>query len=231
MTRKTALILGCVAIAGGLLAVMADWYSAWTGRFEMDTAFSVALADVRQMLASKSPTDMVVGSYLGQFCIPLHGVGLYLAYLATRPASRLLSIVVFLVGLYTIAVGTSVHASLVYVASVARTGDGPGIDAVAGFFDVTAYSMVALILLISAGLSVLILSGRSLYPRWTFLVSPMALMLISTALLFLLPDGARDLREFLAVSGFNFPLMVFHVVTTGVIAGVGSEAGSRSILA
>jgi hypothetical protein len=230
MTRKTTLMLGLVATTGALLAVIADWYSVWTGRYEMDTAFAVGLAGVLEIMANKAPADMEVGSFLGQYFIPLHAAGLYLAYLATRPASRSLSVAVLAAGLYTVVIGTSLHASLVYVGIVARSGDPTDIQAMTRFFDFTGYSMVALILVISVGLSVLILSGRSLYPRCAFFGSPMGLMLISTALFYVLPDSARDVREFLTIAGFNFPLMIFHAVTTGVLLSAPSESSPISEL-
>jgi hypothetical protein len=217
MSRRTVLMLGILATVGGFFAVAADWYSVWTGRHEMDTAFAVGLAGMIDTFAAKSPADMETGSYLGLYFIPLHGVGLYLVYVATRPASRALSIAVFAAGLYTTAIGTAVHASLVYVGIVTRTGETASIEAMTRFFDITAYSMVALILFIATGLSVLILSGRSIYPRWAFFVSPMGLMMISTVLFFALPDGARDVKEFLTIAGFNLPMAIFHAFTTGLL--------------
>jgi len=100
---------------------------------------------------------------------------------------------------------------------VTRTGETASIEAMTRFFDITAYSMVALILFIATGLSVLILSGRSIYPRWAFFVSPMGLMMISTVLFFALPDGARDVKEFLTIAGFNLPMAIFHAFTTGLL--------------
>ncbi|HSG66476.1 MAG TPA: DUF6796 family protein [Gammaproteobacteria bacterium] len=214
MNRNTILVLGIVATVGGILAVAADWYSVWTGQHAMDTAFSVSLAGVLDTFVAKSPGDMEIGSYLGFYFIPLHGVGLYLVYVATRPASRALSAAVLTGGLYVTALGTAVHASLVYVGIVSRAGDPASIDAMARFFDVAAYSMVVLILVFSIGLSILVLSGRSLYPRSAFFVSPMGLMLVSTALLLALPEGARDVKEFIAIAGFNLPVTIFHAFTT-----------------
>jgi hypothetical protein len=217
MSRRTILMFGILATVGGFFAVAADCYSVWTGRHEMDTAFAVGLAGMLDAFAVKSPADMEMGSYLGLYFIPLHGVGLYLAYLATRPASRAGSIAIFATGLYTIAIGTAVHASLVYVGIVIRTGETASIEAMTRFFDIAAYSMVALVLFIATGLSVLILSGRSIYPRWAFFVSPMGLMMISTLLFFALPNGARDVKEFLTIAGFNLPMAIFHVFTTGLL--------------
>ena len=117
----------------------------------MDTAFSVSLAGVLDTFVAKSPGDMEIGSYLGFYFIPLHGVGLYLVYVATRPASRALSVAVLTGGLYVTALGTAVHASLVYVGIVSRAGDPASIDAMARFFDVAAYSMVVLILIVAVG--------------------------------------------------------------------------------
>jgi hypothetical protein len=226
MKRWNVVILGGTAVLGALLAVLADGYSGWTGRLELDSGFAVGLDGVQAILAHKPPAEMEIGSFLGQYFIPLHGVGLYLAYLATRGAHRVLASAVFAAGLYTVAIGTSFHASLVYVAGLVHAGASEDVEAVARFFDATGGSMVALILLVSMGLAALIGSGRTLYPRWAVLVSPLGLMLVSTALVAGLPDAARDAREFLAIAGFNLPLGIFHAVTTGVLLAAPPEPGA-----
>lgn len=66
-------------------------------------------------------------------------------------------------------------------------------------------------------MAMLILTGRSLYPRWTVLVSPVGLVAFTALAIAFLPAGATGLKSFLSLTGLNLPLMVFFPITTWVM--------------
>lgn len=219
LTSRAIRIFGGLAILGGSLAVLADVYSAYSTDHKMDSAFAVGLASVVDILQNQPPDDLLIGSLLGQYFIPFHIFGLILMYFALAPASAFFARIALVLGVYATIIGTSLHASLIYVGAVARDNTPETIARVSVFFDITAYSMVFAILFLVLVIAVFILSGKSFYPRWTILLCPPGYMVITTIILSTAPVLDGPVKAFVTASGFNLPLTIFHATTMMVLLG------------
>jgi len=217
LKHRTIWIFGSLAILGGLLSVLADVSSAYIADHSMDSAFSVGFSSVIEILRNKSPSDHLIGSLLGQYFIPFHVLGLILMYSALAPANILLARTTFAIGAYATIIGTSLHASLIYAAAVARDNNPETVAQVGRFFDITAYSLVFAGLVLVLLVAILILSGKSLYPRCTVLLSPLGYMVVTTLALSTVPILEGPIEAFIAASGFNLPFTVFHATTMIVL--------------
>lgn len=214
-SRTIILLMGILATLGGLLGVAADYYSVVSPHAgSMEGAFAVGLSDVIRIMAAKPPSEVLIGSYLGQYFIPLHGLAFFLIYLALRPASPIWAGLAVGMSFYILIIGTSVHASLVYVAAIGRVDDPAITETVAPFFDFAAYSMIVGILFVTTTFAALILTGKTKFPRWVALVSPLSYMMIASLFVAMLGDRFEMLRAFLTATSFNLPFAVFSAITT-----------------
>lgn len=215
----TIIALGALATFGAFMGVLADVFSAWSSDSSaMATAFSVDLDSVQALYRTKPRWTYVTGNYLGVFFIPLHMLGFILVHQALKPASRRWALAFLALAFYSVAIGTGLHGTLAFVGDIVQAGDPNLVDAIRDYWQPWAYSLVAVYAVVSGILLVLIASGRSLYPRWTALLSPIVIIAVMGIVNAVLPVGAGALKSFLSVTGLNLPLMIFYLVTTCVLA-------------
>jgi hypothetical protein len=140
------------------------------------------------------------GYYLGELTIPFYSIGGWHLSLAVRPAGTWASRLVFWATAYGASILTVWHASFMFIRSILRAevaggaaSDGPSPEAL------LAYSTFALPLfrvgLVLSGITFLfvlglILSGRTLYPRWAAVALPGAFTGVGFLLEPYVPVGA-----------------------------------------
>jgi hypothetical protein len=221
---KTITGLGVLATFGAFMGMLADVFSAWSpNTSEMETAFSVNLESIRGLYEEKPRWTYVLGNYLGVYFIPLHILGFFLVYQALKPANTKWAMLFLVLGLYLTPIGVGLHGTLAFVGDIIQSRDAGLIDGIRDYWQAWAYSLVFLYAIISVLILVLILTGRSLYPRWSALASPISLVVFTSIVIAILPDSATGLKAFLSVMGLNLPLMIFFAITTWVLVkGIGS---------
>jgi len=217
LQRNTILLLGGLAVFGGGLSVVADIYSAYLPSMPMSSATSVSFDSVASILGGKSHEDHLVGSSLGQYFIPFHIFGWILLFFALAPTNMSLRVSILVFSVYVTIIGTSVHASLIYAGAIARSGDQITVNQVGEFFNITTYSLVAGVLIFGVILAVLILLGRTLFPRWVVLISPLGYLVITTLLVTEQSFVNQAALAFITATGFNLPCTLLHIATTVVL--------------
>lgn len=150
---------------------------------------------------------------MGLFFIPLRGVGFSLVYHALKPAGKTWATAILVFALYLTAIGVALHSSLAFVGDIVVSGDTALLDGIRDYWQPGAYSVAVGYAVLSVWIFVLILTGRSRFPRWTAAVSPLGLLIVSAVLIAVLPDSAASAKAFLSLSGLNFPLLIFFPVT------------------
>ncbi|BFM17903.1 hypothetical protein R50073_40860 [Maricurvus nonylphenolicus] len=217
LSKSNILLIGLAATIAGLLGAAADVYSVWTGKHTMDTAFAVGLDNVMHIMLDKSIEEMVIGNYLAQFFIPIHGcLGAVLTYTLFSPFSRKLSITLAAAFIYGGAIGAGYHSTILPYGALVNTGNTELINMTKGYWDFVAYSMVTSALVITALITILLIKSRAFVSMNLLWVSPLGTMSIFTILFYVLPDGGvyRDAKEFMTIAGFNFPLAIFYLTLT-----------------
>jgi len=126
--------------------------------------------------------QVTLGYYLGELTIPFYCIGAWHLSLALRPPGHWASRLVLVATAYSASILTVWHGSFAFTRSILRaevaagaTSGGPGPEALLAF---STYALP----LFRVGLAIgaiafvvvfgLILSGRTLYPRWAGLVLP-----------------------------------------------------------
>jgi len=215
-SNQTIRILGIVGIAGGLLAVAADVFSGYsTNPSGMGTAISLSLRAVSDLLRAKPHWQLVLGHYLAIFGIPIEGVFVVAhTYLALKRAGRRVSRIFLYGGLYLVPVGVAYHATYGFIGEIVQRGDQALLEQAAVYFEPFGLAVAGLYLALMLFWTALIFSGRTLYPRWMAVVSPLGVMLLSQLLLFVVPDGSTGVRAFITVTGLNLPITLWAIVST-----------------
>lgn len=225
-SSKTVVSLGILATFGAFIGVLADVFSAWSpNTSQMNTALSVRLENITGFYEGKPRWTYVLGNYLGVYFIPLHIFGFLLVYQALKPANSTSAKAFLVLSLYLTPIGVGMHGTLAFIGDIVQSQDAGLIHGIRDYWQPWAYSLVLGYAVISALILVLILTGRSLYPQWTALVSPLGLVVFTAIVIAVLPDSAAGLKAFLSLTGLNLPLMVFFAITTWVLV----RSGVRSI--
>lgn len=212
---KVIMGLGVLATFGAFVGVLADVFSAWSPNTnEMATAFSVGLDNIVHLYEGKPRWTYVLGNYLGVYFIPLHILGFFLVFQALKPANAKWARVFLLLGLYLVPIGVGLHGTLAFVGDIIRFGDADLIRGIRDYWQPWAYSVALGYVVVSALILVLILTGRSLFPRWTAFVSPLGIAAYTAIAIAVLPNSASGLKAFLSLTGLNLPLVILFPVTT-----------------
>jgi hypothetical protein len=219
VTNPKAIIgLGVLATFGAFIGVLADVFSAWSPNTnQMATAFSVGLDNISGLYDGKPRWTYVLGNYLGVYFIPLHILGFFLIFLALKPASLKWARVFLALGLYLTPIGVGLHGTLAFVGDIIQLRDAALIDGIRDYWQPWAYSVAVGYAIVSALILMLILTGRSLYPRWAALVSPLLIAALTAVAIAFLPASATEVKAFLSLTGLNLPLMIFFPITTWVL--------------
>ena len=196
------------------MGVGADLFSAWTNSPDgMATAISIDAKSIVEVFLGKPRWAFIIGNYLGVFFIPLHMFGFYLVYLALKPAGEFKARLVLMASFYLVAIGAGFHGTLAFIGDVVQSGDSELLMSMIPYWQNWGGVMIAGYLIVSGFLLILIVSGRTLYARKMALLSPLSLVVITTSVIVLLPESSYGVRNFLAVTGFNLPLLVFYAAT------------------
>ncbi|MGD2123978.1 MAG: hypothetical protein PVJ76_19660 [Gemmatimonadota bacterium] len=163
------------------------------------------------------------GAFLGAVVIPFSLVGFWHVYQGIKDAGRLVSAVPVLVGCYAGALGSAAHFSLLFPAMVGRAISGSGGETLpvleqlhADMASATSglFWVVLGFVIFSIWWMILVLIGKTKYPRWFGMLNPTFLMIGLSLCLPLMP-GTVGSYLFPASSALSFA--VFFAFSTALL--------------
>ncbi len=129
-----------------------------------------------------------LGHFLGVFGALLYPVGCYHLYLMLKPASNKWAFSAFIVGSMGFMVGVVWIGSRASVSALMQLPESPEIDALVALYDLRYETLLQVIRLTTLFLSVvfivLILKGKTHYPKWMAVFNPI-LLIIGSFLVYL----------------------------------------------
>ncbi|HEU0293953.1 MAG TPA: DUF6796 family protein [Anaerolineales bacterium] len=215
---------GLIALVGAFLYAIGD-VLLLAGKVSLDQypklkPFAKLLSDAERMVAF-SPSRMIWGALLGVFATPLVLLGFWQVYQglgATKDWAVLTT-----VGLFGIAsvIGAFVHGTFYFMGEYIRALNDveersqPVISAMIERHKkvlIISYAPVMLFIIIASILfSILVASGRTLFPVWIAAINPVTMTIAWLVLKRILPQFVRDWTE---GAGFNIAFMAFFLCTT-----------------
>lgn len=217
-------ITGLLAILGASLYAVGD-VLLLVGKISLDDypklkPFAKLLSDAEKMIVL-SPTRMLWGALIGVFSTPLMLAGFWQVHQGLSGASVWAVGATF--GLFGSAsiIGAFVHGSFYYMGEyihALNNVDEKSQAVIASMIErhkkimIITYAPLLLFIIIASILfSVLVASGKTMFPVWMAAINPVTMTIAWMLLKRILPQFVRDWTE---GAGFNIAYLIFFVCTT-----------------
>jgi len=210
--------MGLVGFISVLLTIISDFIL--IGRPSSAYSFlklgTESMADIAQW-------RITVGAFLGIIVLPFQIAGLTSMHHGLKPSGRVMPLIVVLTNAHALIMGVAFHISYVFIGSgwklYYETGPGNKITSeIVKRFDfywkVIVIIMVTELLISSTIYTLLIIKGKTLYPKWMAILNPLCILLLVFPLVFIIP---APVGGFIAPAYFNISSMVFVSLSTAVI--------------
>jgi hypothetical protein len=176
MKTTSIRILGLIGLGAALLMFVGDM--CLYGHFG-----SGGDAISKVVITKESDTSIVVGGFIGPIAAILYCVGFFSIYAMISPRNRMLAIVVAGGAAVVMVIGGTYHAMWSIRAFLIKAGLSSGnyqglYNQIRDYMSLFYNTMFAGAELVSLLLLFAVLSGRSLYPRWSAVVNPGILFLL-----------------------------------------------------
>lgn len=159
---------GVIATTAALIGVVADLLLFFAPGFSSNPLRTLVYINTGRALT---------GTYLGVFIIPLLAAGYWMLAERVKPAGRIYSKLLLLIGIYGVILGTSIHAFVgIVLQAVLTSGLGP--DAVPDYamrfapLIVPAYAVFYLMMVVGSIIFVLAVRKVDVLPNWLVWLSP-----------------------------------------------------------
>lgn len=150
-----------------------------------------------------------MGHFFGVFGATLYPIGCYHIYLMLRPANSRWAYSGFLLGTFGFIVGVVWIGSRASISALVQLPETPEILALVELYDVRYETLLQVIRITTLLLSIIIIAltvkGRSHYPRWMGIFSPILLIIANFILFMVMPSiGKHSMPIALNVAFFIF---------------------------
>lgn len=167
-------------------------------------------ADEIEMVKNVPLARASKGHFMVVFGAPLYFAGYYALMRILEPANRNLAKALFIGGVFSFSVGGVWVASRYFIAVVLQTSDGSTdyltyLTQYAEHYQSLVWALRILVLSVSAIWIALIMGGKSIFPKWMALFSPVFLLTVVFGLFFLLPA----IGTYLVPTAMNIAHFVF----------------------
>jgi hypothetical protein len=205
-------VFAVIGILGSTLLLIADVALVYTPLPAKE--FNVFNAAV-----GKSPRRLIWGGLLGVFAIPFVVAGFGFIYAKLQPAGPWLAVPPVILGAFAYVIGAGFHAAIPFFVAAIQANPSPEARAsppLSTMWPVFRALQTALFLAVaasSAWLLISVLSGATLYPRWTAALSPAVTGLFLRVLTRLSPPRVVGV---LFPAANNLTMLIFLAVSLAV---------------
>lgn len=170
-----------------------------------------------QFLSIKTHSEMLIGHYLGILAIPFEAAGLVLIFQGMLPLGPKMAWASVVAGLLVFMPGVTYHASVFPIWQAVKAGNAGDLELYKSFSEPLAVIFVGGFFLLMLGFVVSVLSGKTAFPKWVVVFSP----LVVYGILFLLAFTVPAVGIFLLPMGFNLSMGVFYLALLAGLRGRG----------
>lgn len=212
------LVIGIIGIIGALITIISDFIL--VGR--PTNAYSF-LRDGTESMAGLAQWRITIGTFLGVVVLPFQIGGLIVVYYGLKPAGKLISLVVVAIAAHALMMGVAFHAAYAFIGSgwklYYETGlNNINIAELINKFDfywkIIIIIMFGELALSSVGFVLIILTRKTLFPKWMAVLNPFCVYVFMFPLIFVLPAPAGG---YIASAYLNLSTVVFFAFCTVVI--------------
>ncbi len=209
---KFVLIISLLGISSVLITIISDFILIG----KPNSAYDFLLLGTESMW-NISAVRITVGAFVGVAVLPFQLLGLIPVYYAFKPAGKVLPVIAVIANAHTLLMGVAFHISYAFIGSGWTLYHKPDATLITEelviqydlYWMILAVIMSVELLLGSVIYTIVILKGKSLFPKWMAIFSPMAVMIITVPLIFLIP---YPVGGYIAPASLNVSTMVFFVL-------------------
>ncbi len=210
-TDKSNVLLVTTGVIGLVAAVLVG-----LGEFLLNFDNLARYSEVNyDFMLGTSESSFNRGHFIGVLAAPLYLVGCWHIYLMLKPAHKQWALAAFFISAYGFVVGAVWIGSRASIGTLANQPDSEQVRMLIELYQLRYETLLSVIRLTTLALSLifigLVLTGKSLYPRWVAIFNPIVLILASFVLFTIFPEvGKYPLPIALNVSFFIFLLISIH---------------------
>ncbi len=161
------------------------------------------------------------GHFLGVLGAPLYLVGMWHIYLGLRPFNQTIAFILFLISSYGFVVGAvwiGSRAGIILLVQANAASPMETFQILINYYVLHSESLLQVVrtttLLTSLGFIFMVLSGKTLYPRWMALLNPIILLILSFVLFWVAPS----LGKYALPTALNVGYFLFFTISTMQLA-------------
>jgi hypothetical protein len=215
---KIVLVLGLVGIAGVLLTIISDFIL--IGRPNSSNSF---LKLGTESMAYLPSWRITAGAFIGIIVLPFQLAGLTSVFQGLKPSGRVMPLVVVIVDAHALIMGVAFHISYAYIGTGWKLyhQSGPGNEILSElvkkfdfYWKIIVFIMLFELLASSIIYMLLIIRGKTWYPKWMAVFNPLCVSLLIFPLIYILP---APIGGFIGPAYFNISTLAFMSLSTCVI--------------
>jgi hypothetical protein len=215
---RTVLILSMIGIFSAILTALSDLVL--LGRPASGFSF---LRLGTESMAGLAQWRITAGTFVGVFLLPFQIAGLISLYYGLRPAGKLLPAAVLLIDAHALTMGVAFHTSYAYIGSAWTQFHDNGSDSgplseilqrFGNYWRILLFIMLAELIIGSAAYILLVLSGKTLYPKWMALFNPLFLFFVLLLAILPIPEPVGG---FVGPAVLNLSTLAFFILSAAII--------------
>lgn len=205
----------------GMLSVLVTIISDFILIGKSSTAFSFLVLGTESMWDIE-PWRITAGAFIGVVVLPFQLLGLVPLYFALKPAGKVLPIIAVLTNAHMLLMGVAFHISYAYIGSgwivyhkneLTNQITSEIVDKFDSYWMILAVIIVIELLFSSIIYIIVVLKGKSLFPKWMAIFNPLCIVLFTFPLVFILP---APIGGYIAPAYLNLSTMIFFVLIISV---------------
>ena len=166
-----------------------------------------------------------VGHFFGVFGATLYLIGCFHIYLMLRPASERIAFIAFLISAFGFIVGAVWIGSRASVSALMQLDQTPEVLSLVELYDVRYETLLTVIRITTLLLSIIFIwltvTGRSHYPRWMAIFSPIVLILLN----FLIYAIAPQIGKHMMPIALNIAFFIFFSLSLLQVRTISNQGG------
>jgi hypothetical protein len=209
-------VLGSLGIVSVVITIISDFILIG----KPNSAFAFLMLGTESMWDIPA-SRIAAGAFIGVAVLPFQLLGLVPAYFALKPAGRLLPMMAVIANAHTLLMGVAFHISYAFIGSgwiLHHQENADGItsglmDRFDLYWRILAVIMFVELLFSSVIYTIVILKGKSLFPKWMAVFNPVGVTVMAFPPVFMLP---YPVGGYIAPAYLNISTMIFFIMTLAV---------------
>lgn len=206
--KEHLIISGIIGLMAAVLVGIGEFLLHFDqlGRYSAEAAYDF-MSDIPE-------TRLTLGHFIGVLGAPLYVIGCWHIYLMLKSANRKWASIAAILGAYGFMVGAVWIGSRSSIGSLAHFSDSVvHVQQLIEYYIVRNEALLTVIrvttLLLSLIFVALVLTGRSLYPRWMALLNPLTLIILSFIIFAISPE----IGKYLMPIALNVAFFIFFAAS------------------